>query len=215
MTPRVGRDATLREFFAMAETRLTLRLINSGSEMTLVRMLPFYDMMAARGDLEYSIHLLGAYHGDPELIRVRPYVHQHWPRGRASGEVWLLRGWNTSRLVAAAYLARVRRIPLMLWHETPGRTYEATSWRDKARIVARETLLPQIFRAYRGCVMLGIGELATQRFADLAPGSRVSLLPYPNHQADALLAEPRNGQIRAQRDTSQLLFWVSSHGVKQ
>lgn len=172
----------------------------------LVRMWPFLDMMAARQDVEFSVHLLGEYRGDPGLFRVRPYVHQYLPRGRAICEVWLLRGWDTARLAAAAYTARVRRIPLMLWHEPPGRTYEATNWRDKARILARATLLPQIFRAYRGCVMLGIGELATQRFAELAPGSRVSLLPYPDHQADALLAEPRDSQAHAHRDTSQLLF---------
>jgi glycosyltransferase involved in cell wall biosynthesis len=169
-------------------------------------MWPFYDMLAARQDVESSVHLLGKYRGDPEVIQVRPYVHRHLPRGRADGEVWLLRGWNTSRLVAAAYSARARRIPLLLWHETPGRTYEATSWSDKARILAREKLLPQIFRAFRGCVMLGIGERATQRFAELAPGSRVSLLPYPDHQADALLAEPRDGHGREHRDTLQLLF---------
>jgi hypothetical protein len=36
--------------------------------------------------------------------------------------------------------------------------------------------MPQIFSPYRGCVMLGIGELAIRRFAELAPRSRVSLL---------------------------------------
>src|SRR5947209_2143497 len=144
--------------------------------MMLPRMWPFYDSLAARHDVDCSLHLLGDYSGEPEFIRVRSYVYSHLPRARVMGEVWLLRGWMTSRLVAAAYIARFRHIPLMLWHEPPGRTYEATSWQHKARILARETLLPQIFRPYRGSVMLGIGELATQRFAELAPGSRVSLL---------------------------------------
>jgi hypothetical protein len=174
--------------------------------MTIARMWPFYDMMAARQDLDCSLHLLGDYHGDLDAIQVRPYVYQSLPRGKAAGEVWLLRGWNTPRLVVAAYIARIRRIPLMLWHETPGRTYEAARWRDKARIFAREMLLPQIFRAYRGCVMLGVGELATQRFAELAPGSQVSLLPYPHYQADVLLTELQRAEAHAYRDTLQFLF---------
>ncbi len=153
-------------------------------------MWPFQDLMAARQDVDYSVHLLGRYQGDPEAIRTRAFVHQSLPRSRRQREVWLLRGWNSMRLVLAAYSARAHGIPLMLWHETPGRTYEASTRRETARIRTRELLLPQAFRAYRGCVLLGIGELATQRFAELAPGSRVHLLPYPNDRADALLASP-------------------------
>jgi glycosyltransferase involved in cell wall biosynthesis len=172
-------------------------------------MWPFPDIMAARPDLDYSLHLLGNYGNcgvDPEVILPRPYVYQHLPRARTRGEVWLLRSWNTPWLVAAGYCARLRRIPLMLWHEAPGKTYDTTSWRSKARILVREISMPQIFRPYRGCVMLGIGELAIRRFAELAPRSRVSLLPYPNPQADALLAFPGDGQVRVHRGTLQLLF---------
>ncbi len=174
--------------------------------MTLARMWPFQDLMAARQDLDYSVHLLGPYQGDRDLIRSRPFVYESLPSGRQRGEVWLLRGWNSARLVLAACSARVRRIPLMLWHETPGRTYEAATWREAARIRAREALLPQIFRAYRGSVLLGVGELATQRFGELAPGSRVHLLPYPNHQADALLAAPYSDSSRDGAHGPQLLF---------
>jgi glycosyltransferase involved in cell wall biosynthesis len=169
-------------------------------------MWPFQDALAAREDINFSIHLLGEYPDDEALIRSRQYVHRRLPSGRAPGEVWLLRGWNTPWLVLAAYTARARRIPLMLWHEPPGRTYVASSWKQAVMIRARELLLPQIFRAYRGGVLLGIGELAKRRFAALAPGSRVHLLPYPNHLADALLARSATDLSGAARAAPQLLF---------
>jgi glycosyltransferase involved in cell wall biosynthesis len=174
--------------------------------MTLARMWPFQDLMAARQDLDYSVHLLGRYRGDPEAIRTRAFVHQSLPKSRLTNEVWLIRGWNSVRLVLAAYSARARGLPLMLWNETPGRTYEALTWREAVRIRARELLLPQLFRAYRGCVLLGIGELATRRFAELAPGSRVHLLAYPDDRADALLASPDGDYAQESRQAPRLLF---------
>jgi glycosyltransferase involved in cell wall biosynthesis len=172
----------------VAQTQLTLRMITTADEMMVPRMWPFFDRMAARSDTTYSLHLLGPYRGDEDAIRTRDYVHRSLPRQRKADEVWLLRGWNTLRLVHTAYAARARHIPLMLWHEPPGRTWAATTFRRLIRIRARETLLPIIFRAYRGCVLLGIGELAVQRFGTLAPGSRVYCVPYPDDQADALLS---------------------------
>lgn len=174
--------------------------------MTLARMWPFQDLMAGREDVDYSVHLLGRYRGDPEPISTRPFVHHSLPRHRRPNEVWLLRGWNSAALVIAAYSARARGIPLMLWHETPGRTYEASTGREAARIRAREWLLPQIFRAYRGRVLLGIGELAARRFAELAPGSHVDLLAYPNYRADSLLAGPDNDHGEASERIPRLLF---------
>jgi len=167
---------------------MTLRLITRGSEMMVARMWPFQDVMAARPDVGYTVHLLGEYGGDLEQLRSRAYVKRRLPVRRADDEVWLLRGWNKPNLVAAAYAARARRIPLMLWHEPPGRTWEASTISQAARIRVRKLLLPQTFRAYRGCVLLGIGELAARRFAELAPGSHVHVLPYPDHQADELLS---------------------------
>lgn len=174
--------------------------------MALRRMLPFHDMMAARPDIQYSLHLLGDYRYDREEIDSRSYVHEGLPRRRARDEVWLFRGWNTPRQVLAAWEARVRRLPLMLWHEVPGVTYEAVTWKKWGRVRLREMVLPQIFRAYRGCVLLGIGELATRRFAELAPGSRVHLLPYPDHQADALLSQSPAKHADSGGDGARLIF---------
>ena len=50
------------------EPRLTLRFITRGTEMTLVRMWPFQDLMAARQDVDYSVHLLGRYQGEHSFI---------------------------------------------------------------------------------------------------------------------------------------------------
>jgi hypothetical protein len=76
----------------VTETRPTLRVIASADDMSLPRMWPFFDSLAARHDVDCSLHLLGDYSGDPEFIRVRSYVHSHLPRARVIGEVWLLRG---------------------------------------------------------------------------------------------------------------------------
>jgi glycosyltransferase involved in cell wall biosynthesis len=94
----------------------------------------------------------------------------------------------------------------MLWGEAPGRTYEATTWTEAARIRGRRLLLPQLFRVFRGCTVLGIGELATTRFAELAPRSRAHLLPYPNDRADALLARPVADIGAGDRRPPRLLF---------
>jgi hypothetical protein len=45
--------------------------------------------------------------------------------GRSNYVSWL--SWNTLRLIAVAYIARLRRLLLMLWYETSAGTYEGTN----------------------------------------------------------------------------------------
>ncbi len=174
---------------------LTVRLFSLGNDIPLPRMWAFLDYCAAREDIRFYVHIIGDYPGPLADLASRSYVVQERRLSRPSGdEVWIIRSWNHPSLLAKALTARGRRIPLLVWSERPGQTWEVRSPRDAAMILLRKIMLPVLFRLLRrGAILLGTGELAVNVFTRLSGGGPARDFPYPNPIADACLTsvDPR------------------------
>ena len=179
---------------------LTIRHFWRGVDVALPRTWPFHDEMATRADLNYHLHVIGT---RPE----RPYVSgpEFWRR-RKGPEVWIVRSWDHPLITTAAMVAHLRGIPLLMWGERPGFTYEARTVRDAACILLRKALLPILFLPYRQrTLMLGTGERAVADFRALTGNARTRSLAYPDHVADACLGLPLRPPT-----TPPLLLYVGS-----
>lgn len=171
--------------------------------MALPRTWSFHDSMAARADVNYYLHVIGPYTGPRDDLR-RSYVGRpdFWRRRRGP-EVWIVRSWDHPLISTAAVCAHLRGIPLLMWGERPGYTYEARTVRDAARIRLRKALLPILFLPYRRCtLLLGTGERAVSDFCGLAGHTRARVFVYPDHVADACLDLP----FKAPADPLLLLY---------
>src|SRR5215212_7815901 len=111
-----------------------------GEDVTLGRLWEWHDSLAARPDVPYCLHIFGRYRGPLEDINNRPYTLYKWPFLRliltpaGAEEVWIIRGWNHPLIILTAILARYRRVPILMWQERPGLTYEATNLKQAVRI---------------------------------------------------------------------------------
>lgn len=170
---------------------LTLRHFFLGYDVALGRTWEFHDYLAGRPDIVYHLHVIGRYTGPHEDLDDRHYVTRTLPLAAPSRpEVWIIRGWNHPLLVLAAVLARFRRVPILMWQERPGATWEATDLKKAIRIQLRRLLLPALFFPYRnGTVVLGLGHKGVETFRKLSGGSPGHMLPWPNPVADACLSE--------------------------
>lgn len=186
---------------------LTVRHFYLGSDISLGRSWPFHDMLAARTDIDYYLHVIGQYqpanlYGSGTSVTAgtidRPYVHKpRFTLSRQSPEVWIVRGWSHRTLLAAAAIARVRRIPLLMWSERPGSTYEARTLRDAVRIGLRKVLLPVMFLPYRShTLLLGIGAMCIADFQRLSGQSTAVSLEYPDPVADTCLQLPLRPRLK-------------------
>ena len=173
-------------------SKLTLRHFFWGGDIALPRLWAFHDLMAAREDVDYHLHVVGPYHGPAADLSARPYVTTRLRRPRLRRpEAWIIRGWNRPQLLWRAASARLLGVATIMWAESPGKTFEARTLGDRLRIAARTLLLPILLRLHaRTSTMLGTGELATTNFAALAPGRTIAHFPYPDATADALLELP-------------------------
>jgi glycosyltransferase involved in cell wall biosynthesis len=187
--------------------RLTIRLFSKAGEMNVPRQWPFWDLMDARDDIDYYVHLVGAYCHDVRELEKRQYVRRGLGLApRRSQEVWVIRGWYHPGLLLAAFAANLRGIPIVMWAEPPGATYRATSIRQIARIRLREFMLPYLFLPFRRkTVLLGTSRYAIQRFVELTGGGRADFWPYPSQHADVLLSRPP-ARLPEEGEPPQLLF---------
>ncbi len=168
---------------------LTIRYFCLGSSIPLPRMWSFLDYCAAREDIRFYVHLIGHYPGPPADLATRPYVVQqrHFSAPRKH-EVWIVHFWNHVSLMAQALRARGWHVPLLLWGERPGQTWEVRNARDAMTVLLRKTILPILFRSLRrGTILLGTGEAAVRTFTRLSGGGAAREFPYPNPIADACL----------------------------
>lgn len=193
---------------------LIVRHFFLGTDVQLRRLWKWHDYFAARQDVTYYLHVVGHYPGPSEDLESRPYVIRkwsltgRWPSSESSGaEVWIIRGWNHPLILMAAVLARFRDIPILMWNERPGYTYEATNLKQAVTIRLRRLLLPLLFIPYRkGTTILGTGREAVKIFQELSHGSPGRDFPYPNPIADACL---RSLQPR-ERDGLPLMLFAGS-----
>jgi glycosyltransferase involved in cell wall biosynthesis len=169
--------------------RLTIRHFFLGYDVALGRTWEFHDYLASRAGVDYHLHLIGRYPGPQEDLTARPYVTRRWtPPAASRPEVWIIRGWNHPRLVLSAALARYKHVPILMWQERPGRTWEAATLGQAARIQLRRLLLPVLFVPYRrGTIVLGLGQEGVKAFQKLSGGRPGYMLPWPSPVADACL----------------------------
>lgn len=165
--------------------------------------------MAARPDVIYHLHVIGRYTGHPEDLDDRHYITRALPLAAPTRpEVWIIRGWNHPLLVLAAVLAHFRRVPILMWQERSGATWEASNLKLAARIQLRKLLLPILFLPYcKNTIVLGTGAEAVEEFRRLSHGSPGREFPYPNPIADACLA---NEGAREKNNGEPLLLFVGS-----
>jgi len=170
---------------------LTLRHFFLGYDVALGRTWEFHDYLAARPGIIYHLHVIGRYTGPHEDLDDRHYITRALPLAAPSRpEVWIIRGWNHPLLVLAAVLARFRRVPILMWQERPGTTWEATNIKKAVRIQLRRLMLPFLFFPYRsGTLVLGLGHEGVEAFQKLSGGSPGHMLPWPNPVADACLSK--------------------------
>jgi glycosyltransferase involved in cell wall biosynthesis len=183
---------------------LIIRFFSRGDDIQLWRLWEFHDHLATRLDISYYLHVLSpysgpGYSGPAKDLQDRSYViRKRSLPVPSSSEVWIIRSWNHPLLVLAAILARSRRIPIVMWSERPGQTWEATDLKHALRIRLRELLLPILFMPYRkGTILLGTGQKAVEAFRELSHGAPARVFPYPDPVADACLEtvrfQERNG----------------------
>ena len=170
---------------------LTIRHFTCATDVALPRTWPFHDVMADRDDVMYKLHIIGSYPG-PAADLDRSYIMKpaFWIPQRGP-EAWIVKSWDHPLISTAAVVAHMRGIPLLMWGERPGYTYEAKTIKDAARIALRKMLLPILFLPYRyDTVLLGTGNKAVANFCALAGHNKAKIFVYPNHIADDLLELP-------------------------
>lgn len=167
---------------------LTIRNFWRADDVALPRTLPFHDAMAARTDAIYKLHVIGQLDDLDRPYILRPEL---WAP-KVGPEVWILRGWNHPTINVAALIAHMRRIPLLMWAERPGYTYNIKEMKGMIRAAARDILLPILFLPYRyNTTLLGTGWKAEDKFCKLVGRSSPSgIFPYPDYMADELLVLP-------------------------